>query len=89
MRSLAGRHELDDGRRLRAETAIVADGAFAVGSDLLPAPVALRAKSEVYAIAELDDQQAAKLDAMPCVNRTIERSSGRWSAGQFLGPSAG
>ncbi len=64
--------ELGDGRRLRAEAAIVASGAFAAGSDLLPVPVALRAKSEVYAMAELDDQQAAELDAMPCVNRTID-----------------
>jgi sarcosine oxidase len=64
--------ELDDGSRLRAEAAIVASGAFAAGSDLLPVPVALRAKSEVYAMAELDDQQAAELDAMPCVNRTID-----------------
>jgi sarcosine oxidase len=63
--------ELDDGRRLRAEAAIVASGAFAAGSDLLPVPVALRAKSEVYAMAELDGQQAAELHAMPCINRTI------------------
>ena len=63
--------ELDDGRRLRAETAIVASGAFAAGSDLLPVPVALRAKSEVYVMAELDDQQAAELDAMPCITSTI------------------
>ncbi|HEY5988261.1 MAG TPA: FAD-dependent oxidoreductase [Streptosporangiaceae bacterium] len=64
--------ELDDGRRLRAEAAIVASGAFAAGSDLLPVPVALRAKSEVYAMAELDDQQAAELGAMPCVNTTVD-----------------
>jgi sarcosine oxidase len=64
--------ELDDGRRVRAEAAIVASGAFAADSDLLPVPVALRAKSEVYAMAELDDQQAAELDAMPCINRTID-----------------
>jgi sarcosine oxidase len=38
---------------------------------LLTVPVALRAKSEVYVMAELDDQQAADLDAMPCINRTI------------------
>jgi len=63
--------ELDDGRRLRAEAAIVASGAFAAGSHLLPVPVALRAKSEVYAMAELDDQQAAELSAMPCITRTI------------------
>jgi sarcosine oxidase len=63
--------ELGDGRLLRAETAIVASGAFAAGSDLLPAPVALRAKSEIYAMAELDDQQAAALSAMPCITRTI------------------
>jgi glycine/D-amino acid oxidase-like deaminating enzyme len=63
--------ELDDGRQLHAETAIVATGAFAAGSDLLPVPVALRAKSEVYAMAELDDQQAADLARMPCINRTI------------------
>jgi sarcosine oxidase len=63
--------ELDDGRQLRAETAIVATGAFAAGSDLLPVPVALRAKSEVYVMAELDDQQAAEMGAMPCMNRTI------------------
>jgi sarcosine oxidase len=63
--------ELGDGRRLRADTAIVAAGAFAAGSGLLPVPVELRAKSEVYAMAELDDQQAAELHAMPCVNRTI------------------
>ena len=64
--------ELDDGRRLRAEAAIVASGAFAAGSDLLPVSVALRAKSEVYVMAELDDQQAVELDAMPCINRTID-----------------
>jgi sarcosine oxidase len=64
--------ELSDGRQLRAGAAIVASGAFAAGSDLLPAPVALRAKSEVYVMAELDDQQAAELDAMPCINRTID-----------------
>jgi len=63
--------ELGDGRRLRAEAAIVASGAFAAGSDLLPGPVALRAKSEIYAMAELDDQQAAELSAMPCITRTI------------------
>jgi sarcosine oxidase len=63
--------ELDDGRRLRAGAAIVASGAFAAGSDLLPVPTAVRAKSEVYVMAELDDQQAAGLDAMPCINRTI------------------
>ena len=50
----------------------MATGAFAAGSDLLPVPVALRAKSEVYAMAELDDQQAAELAAMPCINRTID-----------------
>jgi sarcosine oxidase len=63
--------ELDDGRRLRAGAAVVAGGAFAAGSDLLPVPVALRAKSEVYVMAGLDDQQAAELHAMPCINRTI------------------
>jgi sarcosine oxidase len=64
--------ELDDGRRVRAEAAIVASGAFAAGSGLLPVPVALRAKSEVYVMAELGDQQAAELDTMPCINRTID-----------------
>jgi sarcosine oxidase len=64
--------ELGDGRRGRAGAAIVASGAFAAGSDLLPVPVALRAKSEVYVMAELDDQQAAELDAMPCINTTID-----------------
>jgi sarcosine oxidase len=63
--------ELNDGRRLRAEAAIVASGAFAAGSDLLPVPTALRAKSEVYVMAELDDQQAAELDTMPCINRML------------------
>jgi sarcosine oxidase len=63
--------ELDDGRRLRAKAAIVASGAFAADSALLPVPVALRAKSEVYVMAELDDQQAAELAAMPCIIRTI------------------
>jgi glycine/D-amino acid oxidase-like deaminating enzyme len=72
-RSAAGMEaELEDGRRLRAEAAIVASGAFAAGSDLLPLPVALRAKSEVYVMAGLDDQQAAELDAMPCIIRTID-----------------
>jgi sarcosine oxidase len=74
-RSAAGvEAELDDGRRLRAGAAIVASGAFAAGSDLLPLPVALRAKSEVYVMAELDDEQAAELDAMPCIIRTIDHS---------------
>ncbi len=64
--------ELGDGRRLHAGAAIVASGAFAAGSDLLPVPVALRAKSEVYVMAELDGQQAAELDGMPCIVRTID-----------------
>jgi sarcosine oxidase len=64
--------ELDDGRRLRADAATVASGAFAARSDLLPVPVALRAKSEVYVMAELDGRQAAELDGMPCINRTID-----------------
>jgi sarcosine oxidase len=64
--------ELDDGRRLRADAAIVASGAFAAGSDLLPVPVALRAKSEVYVMAELDGRQAAELDGMPCIVRMID-----------------
>jgi sarcosine oxidase len=63
--------ELGDGRLLHAETAIVAGGAFAAGSDLLSAQVTLRAKSEIYAMAELDDQQAAALSEMPCITRTI------------------
>jgi sarcosine oxidase len=72
-RSAAGvEAELNDGRRLRARAAIVASGAFAVGSDLLPVPVALRAKSEVYVMAELDDEQAAELGEMPCIIRTID-----------------
>ena len=64
--------ELDDGRRLSADAAIVASGAFAAGSGLLPVPVALRAKSEVYVMAEVDGQQAAALAAMPCINRAID-----------------
>jgi sarcosine oxidase len=63
--------ELVDGRRVSAQAGLVATGAFAAGSDLLPAAVALRAKSEVYVLAELDDRQAAELAAMPCVNRRI------------------
>jgi sarcosine oxidase len=63
--------ELDDGRRVHADTAIVAGGALAAGSGLLPVPAALRAKSEVYVMAEVDDQQAAALAGMPCINRTI------------------
>jgi sarcosine oxidase len=63
--------ELGGGRRLHAGAAIVASGAFAAGSDLLSVPVALRAKSEVYAMAELDDLQAAELHAMPCITRSI------------------
>jgi sarcosine oxidase len=62
---------LEDGHRLEAEAAIVASGAFAAGSSLLPVPVALRAKSEVYVMAELDNKQAAELHAMPCINRSI------------------
>ena len=63
--------ELGDGRRIHAGAVIVASGAFAAGSHLLPVPVALRAKSEIYAMAEIDDQQAAELAAMPCINQTI------------------
>ena len=51
--------------------AIVATGASAAGSGLLPAPLALRAKSEIYLMAEVDDRQAAELHAMPCVTRTF------------------
>lgn len=64
--------ELGDGRRVRAGAAIVASGAFAADSDLLPAPVALRAKSEVYVMAELGDQQAVELEEMPCINTAID-----------------
>lgn len=63
--------ELDDGRRVCAGAAIVAGGALAAGSDLLPVPVALRAKSEIYAMAEVDGQQALELAAMPCINRPV------------------
>jgi glycine/D-amino acid oxidase-like deaminating enzyme len=63
--------ELDDGRRLRANAVIIATGGFAAGSGLLPASVALRTKSEVYLMAELDHRQAAGLRAMPCAIRTI------------------
>jgi sarcosine oxidase len=64
---------LEDGRQVRAGTAIVANGAFAAGSGLLPRPVALRARSEIYIMAEVDERQAAsELAAMPCVKRTIE-----------------
>lgn len=62
----------EDGRQIRAGAAIVANGAFAVGSFLLPRPVALRARSEIYAMAEVDEHQAADLAGMPCVKRTIE-----------------
>ena len=61
----------------------MASGAFAAGSDLLSVPTALRAKSEIYVMAELDDQQAAGLDAMPCINRMIDHlgaSSSPWAA---------
>jgi sarcosine oxidase len=60
--------ESSDGRRLRAGAAIVASGAFAAGSSLLPTPLALRAKSEIYVMAEVDDRQAAGLAGMPCIN---------------------
>jgi sarcosine oxidase len=63
---------LEDGRQVRAGAAIVANGAFAAGSQLLPKPVALRARSEIYAMAEVDEQQAAGLSGMPCVKRTID-----------------
>lgn len=63
--------ELSDGRRVRAEAAIVTGGALAAGSGLLPVPVELRAKSEVYAMAEIDEQQALELAAMPCINRPV------------------
>ena len=63
---------LEDGRQVRAGAAIVANGAFAAGSQLLPGPVGLRARSEVYAMAEVDEQQAAELAGMPCIKRTIE-----------------
>jgi len=62
----------EDGRQVRAGAAIVANGAFAVGSHLLPRSVALRARTEIYAMAEVDEQQAAELAGMPCVKRTIE-----------------
>jgi sarcosine oxidase len=62
----------EDGRQVRAGAAIVANGAFAAGSQLLPRLVALRARSEIYAMAEVDEQQAAELAGMPCVKRTIE-----------------
>jgi sarcosine oxidase len=61
-----------DGRKVRAWAAIVANGAFAAGSFLLPRPIALRARSEIYAMAEIDEPQAAALAGMPCIKRTIE-----------------
>src|SRR5260370_37529749 len=62
----------EDGRQVRAGAAIVANGAFAAGSQLLPRLVALRARSEIYAMAEVDEQQAAELAGMPCGKLTIE-----------------
>jgi sarcosine oxidase len=64
--------EFEDSRQVRAGAAIVANGAFAAGSQLLPRSVALRARSEIYAMAEVDERQAAELAGMPCVKRTIE-----------------
>lgn len=63
---------LGDGTRVRAGAAIVANGAFAAGSSVLPRPVALRARSEIYALAEVSAQQAADLAGMPCVKRAID-----------------
>lgn len=63
--------ELETGERLRAGTAVVATGAFAAGCDLLGHPLALRAKSETYGLAELSDDQAAELGSMPCVVRAV------------------
>jgi sarcosine oxidase len=63
---------LEDDRQVRAGAAIVANGAFAAGSQMLLRPVVLRAKSEIYVMAEVDEQQAAELAGMPCIKRTIE-----------------
>jgi sarcosine oxidase len=63
--------DLDDGSHLRADTVVIATGAFAAGSHLLPRALALRAKSEVYAMAELSDDQVRSLTGMPAVVRTV------------------
>jgi sarcosine oxidase len=63
--------DLDGGGQLHADAAVVATGAFAAGSGLLPGALALRAKSEVYAMAELGGEQAHEMGGMPCVVRHI------------------
>jgi sarcosine oxidase len=62
--------ELADGSRVRSDAAVVAAGTFTLDPNLLPVTPRLRAKSETYALAEVDAELA---DApLPCVARLVD-----------------
>ncbi|HEX6699485.1 MAG TPA: FAD-binding oxidoreductase [Gaiellaceae bacterium] len=62
--------ELDDGSCVRADAAVVAAGAFTIDPNLLPVAPALRAKSETYLLAEVDDELLSA--GLPCVARAVD-----------------
>jgi sarcosine oxidase len=60
------------GSALRASQVLVAAGAFSNVYDLLPEPLALRAKTETILLARLSQAEAARLERMPAVLYDID-----------------
>lgn len=58
---------LDDGDELAARAVMVAAGAFTNRPGLLPQPVALRLKQESVCLAQLDEEEAARLASLPAM----------------------
>lgn len=56
---------LGDGTRLGCQKVLVATGAFTNGTGLLERPLALRMKTETVLLAELDNDEAARLADLP------------------------
>ena len=72
---VTGRHvtvNLSDGTQIDAAKVVVAAGAFANSSGLLPKPLALRRKSECVAMAELDADAAGSLGTYPALVYQID-----------------
>lgn len=62
----------DSGRSMAAGSVLLATGAFSNCFDLLPAPLALRVKSETTILAEISEETAGRLANMPTLIYDID-----------------
>jgi sarcosine oxidase len=66
---------LDDGSRIECRKVLLATGAFTNGSDLLGQPLAMRMKTEIVLLAELDEDEADRLANLPPMHYAIRDDS--------------